>query len=213
MIFDFKRVEVVDPAVRSLFEAFARRGAEAGLDIALAGLADAEAERALLPLTTAVHHFKDTDSALEWFEDSIISECLPSRQTQLGLLDHPLMRYMGADAPGLEKLLTRVTSAAGDTVITQGAAADSIFLVVSGIADVSLSLPDASLGEMALLDRGPRSAGVYAKTELVCYELTLEPESAFPVPPEVKAKLVEFLAGDLADRLRRANNEIAALAT
>jgi CRP-like cAMP-binding protein len=65
------------------------------------------------------------------------------------------------------------------------------------------------LGELALLDAGPRSASVEADEDLICYALT---EHAFEAlkkdHPLIAVKLLTNVGRDLSRRLRRANRTI-----
>jgi CRP/FNR family cyclic AMP-dependent transcriptional regulator len=69
--------------------------------------------------------------------------------------------------------------AKGETVIREGSGGAAFFLIEAGeVTVLRQGVPIASLGpgehfgEIALIDGGPRSATVTAKTELVCYVLT-----------------------------------------
>ena len=70
--------------------------------------------------------------------------------------------------------------AAGETVVMEGAEGAAFFLIESGEATVSVRGaertglgPGDHFGEVALIDEGVRSATITAKTDLVCYGLTL----------------------------------------
>jgi glutaminase len=68
-------------------------------------------------------------------------------------------------------------------------------------------------GEMALLGQTTRSASVYANTEVRC--LILEAGHFGDIAdeaPSLKITVLENLASDMANRLRGANQWIAALA-
>jgi CRP-like cAMP-binding protein len=64
-----------------------------------------------------------------------------------------------------------------------------------------------------LIERGTRTADVIAETPVVCYRLSRNQAEAMRETPELRLKIIEALARDLADRLRQANTEIAALAS
>ena len=68
-----------------------------------------------------------------------------------------------------------------------------------------------SFGEMALLQRGPRSASVIADMPTVCFEIPFEALDADEMRG-VRKTLLANLALDLAERLRHANEEIRSLA-
>ena len=86
----------------------------------------------------------------------------------------PLLSHLNdQDLDGLLDGARRVRAAPGELVITQGAAADGLYVVLSGEVEVSsvegdeevllaVEGPGSFLGEMALLEEGPRSASVRA---------------------------------------------------
>lgn len=117
-------------------------------------------------------------------------------------------------------------SAPGDRILMAGQAGDGrIFFVESGQVSILVPLEDgahqriASLGpgmefgEMALLGQTTRSASVYADTTVTCR--ILESENLDKISDQVpllKITLLENLARDMANKLRGANQWIAALA-
>ena len=65
-------------------------------------------------------------------------------------------------------------------------------------------------GEMALIDRGPRSATVVADIETECDLLGLDDfDRLGALYPKIKIKLLENLSLILARRLRKANRELS----
>ena len=73
--------------------------------------------------------------------------------------------------------------------------------------------PGMEFGEMALVGQTTRSASVYADTEVRCRILEADEFSRIAdAAPLLKISVLENLAGDLANRLRGANQWIAALA-
>jgi len=65
-------------------------------------------------------------------------------------------------------------------------------------------------GEMAVIDRAPRSAKIVADTEVVCDILSLEDfEKLSTEQPGVKIKLLENLSLCLCQRLRKANRKLS----
>jgi CRP-like cAMP-binding protein len=109
------------------------------------------------------------------------------------------------------------TVAAGETVIREGLAGESMFMIVSGTVKVTVDVggkprplnqlgPGDVIGEMALLGGGTRSATVTATetTEL----LRLDEQSLERVrrrSPRIAAKLFLNLSRILSDRLRAQN--------
>ena len=99
--------------------------------------------------------------------------------------------------------------AAGDVVCAEGEPGSEFFLIAGGEAEIErggqtvakLSVGD-HFGELAVLDRGPRSATVRAVTDLRLY--VLRDESFAAVLNEVPALAQKLLAA-MARRLREAD--------
>lgn len=107
---------------------------------------------------------------------------------------------------------------AGGSVVVQGEAGSSLFLVIEGVLDVWHRRADGSerrvntlcpgdmLGEFSLLTGAPRSASVRARTPALLYEVTKEDlEPALRRCPE----LVDTLGRILAERQARLEAEAA----
>jgi pyruvate,water dikinase len=82
-------------------------------------------------------------------------------------------------AEQIARLLKERRFAQGETVILEGSGGAAFFFIESGEATVSSKNtelatlgPGDYFGEVALIDGGPRSATVTAKTDLVCYGIT-----------------------------------------
>ncbi len=117
---------------------------------------------------------------------------------------------------------------AGDEIIRQGDVSDSIFYVEEGVVRVQgrITLDDRRLvssnvcdlgagevfGEVALLDRHPRSASVVAQTECRVIEVSGRALRAYmEAHPEAGFKLTWALAEILVSRLRDTNKKIFSL--
>jgi len=73
--------------------------------------------------------------------------------------------------------------------------------------------PGMEFGEMALIGQTTRSASVFADSEVTCLVLEAQDiERLSEQNPLFKIRLLENLAREMADRLRGANQWIAALA-
>ena len=69
-----------------------------------------------------------------------------------------------------------------------------------------------AFGEMAALDRAPRSATILADTEAECDVLALEDFTALGnAHPQIKIRMLENLALGLSRKLRKANRELTVL--
>lgn len=84
---------------------------------------------------------------------------------------------------GIAELLVYTPFAQGDILMRQGEIANWLYIIINGVADVFLELPDGGrrkistvhggcfLGEMGLMTGDPRSASVIAKSEVLAYRL------------------------------------------
>lgn len=180
-----------------------------------------------LGVTTAVagdRPFPDSDRALEWAEDQIIAatEGVDAVTDAVAFEDLDLVRGLSeTELATVRAMLEPRHYTTGDVVIAEGAGGSELFLVVEGSASVHLRQQDGGvtrlasfsagtvLGELALLDRAPRSATVLADSKLVCFVLT---ETAFQElkarHPAIAITLVVNLAREVSSRLRRATRTI-----
>ncbi|MFO0600962.1 MAG: cyclic nucleotide-binding domain-containing protein [Myxococcaceae bacterium] len=128
----------------------------------------------------------------------------------------PLFEMLSnAELEGVASLLSPRTLKAGDTIFTEGALGDGLYVVESGEVEVSASSKQGVLatlgtgecfGEMALVDKDYRSATVRARTDVAL--LHLSPESLAQFRKTHKdgfGFLVMNIARLLSVRLRAAN--------
>lgn len=121
----------------------------------------------------------------------------------------PLFAGLSAsDVAAITRPARAETAAAGDVLCREGAPGHDFFVIVEGEAKVDRGGrvvaqlgPGDSFGELALLDRGPRSATVTAETDMRLLRLAELDFSA--VLDEVPA-LAHKLLAVLAQRLREA---------
>ena len=85
-----------------------------------------------------------------------------------------------AEVEQIARLFKERRFSQGETIVKEGAGGAAFFLIDSGEATVAVGgIERATLkrgdhfGEIALIDEGTRMATITAKTELVCYGLTL----------------------------------------
>ena len=124
----------------------------------------------------------------------------------------------------LEDRMESVSFAAGERIIQTGTSADKLYILIVGSVEVHLRLDGnrhqrldvfsagMSFGELAFLDRSPRSADIVAMSDVQCRVISLpffdSLSADFPV---LKSKILNEIALQLCDRLRLANIEISAL--
>jgi glutaminase len=170
----------------------------------------------------------DLDSALEWCEDRIlrrfgitpVTETTELRTQELlrGLTESELAAVL--EATRWHRL------PAGQLLFKQGDPADSVFFILSGAVTALLPRGDAeppdapsrrlarlgagvTVGEMALVGDHGRSADVLAAQDTQLAELpTAAINACTTMHPNLATKLHLNLARILADRLRRANEQL-----
>jgi hypothetical protein len=167
----------------------------------------------------------DPLEALEQCEEELLDQ-LQSVQTlafETSLEDQQLVQGL---TPGeiqlLKKQITRRIYGAGEVIVREGDLASQLYFISQGHVSVLLGNPvkpsaviahvnaGMCIGEMAMIDRGPRSASVRADLPTICLEL---PFSALDQPEmgEIRHKLLANFAKNLSERLRKANAEIRAM--
>jgi glutaminase len=170
--------------------------------------------------------YSDDDFALEHSEDQLLKRRFPDQawEDNVPLASCALFANLSADELNLlERVLARRTYQKGQTIIAAGQASDELFVITDGAAMVSIPTQDGvarldaitsgmTFGELAFLDRSPRSANVTALRAVECLVLTrdafvqLDREA-----PAVKIRLLENMALGLTGMLRQANRELAVL--
>jgi sulfate permease, SulP family len=170
--------------------------------------------------------FPDIDRAMEWAEDELLRKSGTGLSVELSLDQAPLLRGLTSDQ--IERLrvwLEPVAWPAGHVVFRYGDPGSSLYLVTCGRASVHLRHDDegirlatfaagAVFGELALLDRGPRSATVTVDEDLTGFGLS---EASFNAlcreQPDIAIKLLSALGRELSVRIRYANMTILQLET
>jgi CRP-like cAMP-binding protein len=170
--------------------------------------------------------FADDDFALEHAENLLLAERFPDAacDARVSLAGCALFAGLtGEELARLERHLARRSYHAGQTIIASGQASDGLYVLTDGTAMVSIPTQsdiarlDAftsgmTFGEVAFLDRSPRSANVTALNAVECLVLTREAfDQLGRDAPAIKIRLLENLALGLAGMLRQANRELAAL--
>jgi len=128
--------------------------------------------------------------------------------------------FDGLDQDDLHRLAgisREVNLSIGDTLFDQGDESDGLFVIVSGILRVYLTADDTreatinlledgeTIGEIALLDGLPRSAGAAALTET---RLVFIPRDPFLALLDESTKLARQIILTLCERLRAANAQV-----
>ncbi len=173
--------------------------------------------------------FSDRDEALEQCENVIVAtEPAVRARVDFSLAGLDIFRgLLPADLKFLEGIARPFSFEAGQYILREGEAGRLFFVMVQGSASVRLGVPGegdarsvriasigagSTIGEMALLDGGPRSADVVADGHVVCYGFAVDELRAETASrPDVLLAIFANLARDLAERLRGANGHIRAV--
>lgn len=167
--------------------------------------------------------FPENDPALEFCEDRLLEKLgfVAGGDETAKLADFEL--FDGISGEGLvmlESKMQRRSWSTGETIIETGAEASDLFLLESGRVSVLIGSANNQrrlanfsagmvFGEMALIDRAPRSATIVADTAVQCLLLPGDVFEALGAEhPAVKIRLLENLARGLSRKLRKANVEL-----
>jgi glutaminase len=187
------------------------------------------------PLSKATHtgdhgflSFEDNDLAVEWCENRLFGIAANTQAVApSSLAESPLFAGVPeALMRQVEAITTSQSFAMGEPILVTGQACDGrIFFIESGQVSILVPLqngghqriaslgPGMNFGEMTLLGQTTRSASVHADSDVKCLILsTADVDRLSDQAPLLKIALLENLAKDMASKLRRATQWIAALA-
>ncbi len=211
IVLDLRRVRNVDQAAVALL---AGLGSRIG---ALSAAPDALTQAMNVP------PFDELDRALEFFEDRLTGDTAAPALLRLG--DHPVLRGISAaDLTLLEGGLQHRLFAAGDELMPAGEAVTELLLITRGVVSDTVTLADGSvrrvatvtagmtIGELALLNGGPRIGSARADTEVECYALPAEALAGLrDLDANLRARLLRNLLEMVAARTARIGQDLAAL--
>ena len=224
LLLELRRITEIDSTgARILGDIDAALGAR-GVKLALVLSGRTETAARLADIFQRDRFFPDIDRAIEWAEDELLRKAGTGPSLQLSLDQIPLLRDFTADQ--IERLrgwLEPVAWPAGHVIFRHGDPGSSLYLVTRGCASVHLRHDDGDIrlvtfaagavfGELALLDRGPRSATITVDEDLTGFGLS---EASFSglcqEQPDIAIKLLSALGRELSVRIRYANMTILQL--
>jgi SulP family sulfate permease len=225
LLLELRRVTEIDSTgARILGDIDAALGAR-GVKLALVVSARTEtAARLAVIFQAGDRFFPDIDRAIEWAEDDLLRKAGTAPPLELSLDRLPLLRDFTADQ--IERLRTwlePVAWPAGHVIFRHGDPGSSAYLVTRGHASVHLRHDEegirlatfaagAVFGELALLDRGPRSATVTVDEDLTGFGLSAASfDELCQKQPDIAIKLLSALGRELSVRIRFANMAIQQL--
>jgi glutaminase len=232
VLLDVSRVDSIDaPALESI-EWMIERVKNRGAEIVFTGIApDGRLRRLLLANDDHKLMFADLDSAIEAAEESLLHNHALGKNgrafwdVKVPFSELDVARNLdNSERVYLERLLVGKTYQSGECICRKGDPAGEIFFLTEGAVSVRLYnsgstfqrlavfTPGSIFGEVAAIDRGPRSADVWADSPVQCLCLSLKDFDALAVQhPSLKIKLLQYLLRILTTRLRRSNDLIGQL--
>jgi glutaminase len=233
VVLDFKRVLGLNESACHLFYRLLLMFAETGRALLLTHVTHLPLVRRFMRVKLGGRFeelfrvFEDNDPALEWCENRLIESVLPDLALEAPVERKDYDLFEGLSAEELKvigQFLERRTYRPGEVIINVGEEARHLYFLARGRVSVLLTAASGAsrrlatfsagmtFGEMAVIDRAPRSAVVRADTDVECDLLGVEEISRLAEShPGIKIKLLENLSLDLCRKLRKANREIAVL--
>lgn len=171
--------------------------------------------------------FEDNDLAVEWCENHLLGGFAHAAEATVSLGDCAMLQGLPSELLALvANAVVKKRFARGEAILTTGEAGDGhVFFIENGYVSILVPLEDGahqriaslgpgmSFGEMVLLGQTTRSATVIADCDLDCWVLDARDiESMAHDKPMLKIILLENISRDMAGKLLRATQWIAALA-
>lgn len=235
-IIDLRRVAQIDPAASKLLLELVLAYHDAGKYLGFASgdtqprfLRYLDEQLTLHAKPVRPLSFADVDRAIEWCENRLLAEHgqVAPLPVPIALMDHPFCDGLAEnEVAELARHLEPAAFERGALVIHRGDAADRMYFLTLGEVSVTIDLPSGQLkrlatfspgmvfGELAIVDRGPRSADVRADTKVECLTLTSDGlEEIGKTHPRIQATLLGNLLRNASHMVSRLNSEIATLVT
>jgi glutaminase len=233
LILDFHYVLSINESACTLFHDVLLQLTNAGCIVLFSGLpANSHLRRVMKAklgprIDELFRTFDESDIALQWCEDRLLDRLLPALpEMSIGADHYELLQGFNAEELAvIRKMFERRTWQAGETIFSAGDPARDLYLLARGTVSVHLPIDHGrtkrlavftagmAFGEMAILDRAPRSATIIADAETACDLLSFPKLTALGFNhPKLKIKLLESIALGLCAKLRKANRETVLLA-
>jgi glutaminase len=214
VVIDLRRVNRVDRAGGDFLVALGASLSAGGGRLAVSG-------RAVGPDSPDILRFDELDLALEWCEDELLARLgHEEHPAEIAIDQHRLLAGLTeAELARLLPFLGSVVAPAGTTIVRHGEPASDLFLVTAG--RLSVFAPDGdrrlttlsagmTFGELAYIERGPRTANVVADTDIECRMLTYERfDELSSSEPQLFGKLLRNILAVVTASLHLANAELA----
>jgi glutaminase len=232
IIVDFRRVSSTDAGAAALIVGAAGSLAGAGRRLVFAHvgregpLAALRARLETAADRTGLAFAGDADEALEEAENALLAiHPIGPDAAKYAFGEIDVLAGLGAEEKrALEQAVVTIHFAAGEQILREGDAARVFLVIARGTASVWVGGaggarrrvasvgPGFSLGEMALVAGGRRTADVFADEPVICYGFSTERlRELSAAHPAIMSTILANLVDILAHRLRDANDEIRSL--
>lgn len=224
-ILNLRMVQAIDPAATSLLAGTRRELLGLGKVLIFSEsstwwqlLIDAGIDREAI--------FTDDDFALEYGENLLLAECFQDVAWEAQTPLEKCALFAGFELEQLallERLLATRCYQRGQTIVAAGQSSDELFVITRGSAMVSVPTQNGvtrlnsftsgmTFGDIAFIDRSPRSANVTALGPVECRVLTRQAFTRLDSEaPAVKIRLLQNLAHGMSGMVRHLSRELAAL--
>jgi CRP-like cAMP-binding protein/ABC-type transporter Mla MlaB component len=233
-ILDMKRVNEIDSTGAKILAQISKKVTASGKYLLISYLMD---DSSLSDFLKAMGVYKilgqdcffpDTDAALEWAEDNVLTQSLElagaSDRVQLEQMDI-LRDFAPEEIQILRQKLRHQVYNKGEIILKEGATNRNLFFLAKGSVSVRIHLPESdrykrlisyssgvTFGEMAFLDGSPRSADVWSDEDSETYLLSPDEFKILQAEtPNIAVKLLRNIALEISDRLRIRTNEVRVL--
>jgi SulP family sulfate permease len=233
-ILDMKRVNEIDSTGAKILGQISKKINESGKYLLISHLRDNPSLSEFLKamgvykMLSEDSFFSDTDAALEWAEDNVLTQSIElvgsSGGIQLEQMDI-FEDFTQKEIRILKQKLTCTTFKKGEIILKEGDTDKNLFFLTRGSVSVRILLPESNrykrlityspgvlFGELAFLDGRPRSADVWADEDSETYLLSPDEYTVLQdETPEIAVKLMRNIALETSERLRIRTNEVRVL--
>jgi glutaminase len=232
LILDFRRSPQIAEGAVNMLVALIQSTTERNKTVLLTGISDKfDVVRALKRRVPGADQSpllfcEDVDRALEWCEDALLADHCSLPADEVPLAQQAFCdEFSPEELAALESLMETKRYANGTVICKEGEAADSIFFLLSGQVSVCIPLDrqrsgristisaGSAFGEMALFDRGVRTADIIADSDVKCMELDFARLNTNPseLTTRIKFLLVRNISRVLSQKLRQMTLEVRSL--
>lgn len=233
-ILDMKRVNEIDSTGAKILGQISKKVDESGKYMLISYLADNPSLSEILKAMGVYKKlpqncfFPDTDTALEWAEDNVLTQSIDLARALGGIQLEQMdifLDFTPEEIHALKQKLIFKSFKKGEIILREGDKDRHLFFLTKGSVSVRIHLPESdrykrlitysagvTFGEMAFLDGRPRSADVCVDQDSETY--LLSPEEYIVLQkeaPEIAVKLIRNIALDMSERLRIRTNEVGVL--